>query len=104
MLEFNENTKNAQTLAIYYANKVGNQLLIDFMSSSKEIASREEAETVINGFWAMTDMAIEDNNNDKAIEGISDIEFWMYKLFNKMYGYMVKNGFEAQWQEISKRR
>jgi len=104
MLEFNENTKSAQKMAIYYAKKLEDQLLIDFMSSSKELNTQEEAAAVINGFWEMTDLAIEDNNNDKSIEGISDIEFWMHKLFNKVYGYMLKNGFEEQWQRISDQR
>ena len=104
MLEFNENTKNAQKLAVYYAKKLGNPLLVDFMSSERGIASSEEALVVINGFWEITDMAIDDNSNDKSIEGIVDIEFWMHKLFNKVYGYMVKNGFEEQWQQISDQR
>ncbi|MBB3060341.1 hypothetical protein [Microbulbifer rhizosphaerae] len=104
MLEFNENTKNAQTLAVYYAKKVGNQLLIDFMASLKDVTSPEEAKAVIDGFWEMTDMAIDDNSNGKTIEGISDIEFWMHKLFNKVYGYMVRNGFEDHWNLAADQR
>jgi len=104
MLEFNENTRNAQKLAVFYARKLENQLLIDFMSSSRDVTTQEEAITVINGFWDMTDLAIEDNSHDKTIEGVSDIEFWMHKLFNKVYGYMLKNGFEEQWQQLSDER
>ena len=99
MLDFNEKTKNAEILAIHYAKRLDNQLLIDFMSSSKEISSDQEAKSVIDGFWKMTDFAIEDNNSDVVIEGISGIEFWMHKLFNKVYGYMVKHGFEALWNQ-----
>ncbi|MCX2783735.1 hypothetical protein OQJ46_12135 [Microbulbifer thermotolerans] len=104
MLEFNETTQNAQKLAVHYAKKLGDQLLIDFMSSSRDVTSPEEATAVIKGFWEMTDLAIEDNHNNKSVEGISDIEFWMHKLFNKVYGYMLRNGFEEQWQNISDQR
>ncbi len=37
-------------------------------------------------------MAIDDHNNDKSIKGIADVEHWVHKLFNKVYGYMTKNG------------
>lgn len=99
MLEYNENTLNAKILATHYAEKNGNTLLIDFMKGNIEITNEQEAEVIITGFWQMTDQAILDNNNDVIINGISDIEFWMYKLFNKVGGYLIKQGYKKQWDE-----
>lgn len=42
------------------------------------------ADRIIDGFWQMTDLAIEDHQQNKQVEGIDDIEFWMHKLFNKV--------------------
>ena len=67
MLEYNENTQNAKTLAQNYANQVGNVLLVEFMAGRADLSSKEQAASVIAGFWQMTDLAIKDNNEDKQI-------------------------------------
>jgi len=97
MLNFTEANKNAQVLAIYYSKVVGDKFVIDFMSSKTEISSPEEAVLVTKVFWEMVDKSIDDNNNENAIEGIDDIEFWMHKLFNKVSGYLTLNGYKEQW-------
>lgn len=99
MLEFNESTQKAKVLAVHYATLVGNPLLIAFMSSETDVQSADQAKSIIEGFRQMTDLAVEDHHNNVTTEGIDDIEFWMYKLFNKVYGYMVKNGFSELWDE-----
>jgi hypothetical protein len=88
-------------IAVHYASRVGEELLLSFMSGQIDVINHEEAQKVIviDGFWKMTDLAIEDNEKDIAVQGVSDIEFWMHKLFNKVYGYMVKNGYESQWKK-----
>ncbi|WP_444920393.1 hypothetical protein ACJJID_16320 [Microbulbifer sp. CnH-101-G] len=104
ILKFNKSTKESQVLAIHYAKKLENHLLLEFVSSRKGIESSEEATLIALGFWDMTDLSIEDHTSNKSIEGIDNIEFWMQKIFNKVYGYMVKNGYKTQWQEISNKR
>lgn len=99
MLEYNENTHSSKVLAAYYARKLDNELLLNFMLGEADLISKEQAESVITGFWQMTDMAIEDSHADKEVEGIADIEFWMHKLFNKVYGYMTKNGYRELWDK-----
>lgn len=99
MLEFNESTQKAKVLAVHYATLVGNPVLIAFMSSETDIQSADQAKSIIAGFRQMTDLAVEDHHNNVTIEGIADIEFWMYKLFNKVYGYMAKIGFSDIWDE-----
>jgi hypothetical protein len=99
MLDYNENSEKTKIIAAHYASRVGEELLVSFMSGQIDVRTHEEAQKVIDGFWKMTDLAIEDNEKDIAVQGISDIEFWMHKLFNKVYGYMVKNGYEGQWKK-----
>ena len=104
MLEFNENLYSAKILAIHYAKEVGDNLLILFMSGQVDLCSENDAAEVIEGFWKMTDLAIRDNESGTDVQGIMDIEFWMYKLFNKVGGYMAKNGYKNAWEKALNKR
>lgn len=104
MLEYNETSNPAKILAIHYAKQVGDIELVRFMSGQSDILSSEMADRIIDGFWQMTDLAIEDHQQNKQVEGIDDIQFWMHKLFNKVYGYMTKNGFQEQWDRAAGKR
>ncbi len=97
MLRYDEDSQNTKILAMYYARQVGGDALLEFMSGQSDLLSNEQAITIIQGFWEMTDLAIQDNHDDKQIEGIADIEFWMQKLFIKVNGYMTKHGFKDIW-------
>jgi hypothetical protein len=99
MLEFDEEDSGAQVLAIYYAKKTGSKFVVDFMSSKKDLISSEDAYRIAKKFWEMTDFAIEDNDKNIVIEGITDIEFWMYKLFNMVSGYVELKGYEKEWDK-----
>ncbi|WP_444899565.1 hypothetical protein ACJJIX_06515 [Microbulbifer sp. VAAC004] len=86
ILKFNESTKESKVLAIHHAKKLENDLLLELVSSRKEIESSGEATLVATGFWDMTDLSIEDHASHKSIECVDNVEFWMHKLFNKVYG------------------
>ena len=101
MLNFDSDADQAQTLAIHYAKKVNDTFVVKFMSSKAEITTQEEALKVAKAFWEMTDFAINDNDSNVIVDGVSDIEFWMHKLFNKVSGYLQKNGYEAQWDQAT---
>jgi len=103
MLEFDEDERNAQVLGIHYAKKIDNKLAIEFMSSITSVSTSEQAEELTKAFWEMVDLSIEDNENDVSIEGISDLEFWMYKLFNDVSGCIEKRGFKKQWDETTRK-
>ena len=97
MLEYNENSQPTKILAMHYALQIDPNFLLQFMSGQADILSREQAVLVVNGFWEMTDLAVQDHHADKTIEDVMDIEFYMYKLFNKVNGYMTQNGFKDIW-------
>jgi|SRR5690606_21165580 len=104
MLNYNEASYPAKVLAVHYSKQVDDEDLVRFMSGQSDIEGKDAASKIIGGFWKMTDLAIADYQNGKQIEGIDDIEFWMHKLFNKVYGYMVKHGFESEWDSASQIR
>lgn len=104
MLNYDEDSQNAKILAQHYAKQVGGDFLFDFMSGAIGISTKGQLCEVIEGFWKMTDLAISDNENDKTIEGIYDIEFWMQKLFIKVNGYMTKHGHSEKWDEAMQER
>ena len=104
MLNYNEASNPAKVLAIHYSNRVGDVDLIHFMSGQSGISSKDMAFRIADGFWKMTDMAADDYKQNRQIEGIDDIEFWMHKLFNKVYGYMAKYGFQDEWDKASDQR
>jgi hypothetical protein len=104
MLRYDADSKNAKLLAIHYARQTGGELLINFMSGEADLSSTEEAALIIKGFWQMTDLAIADNHANRIIGDVSDIEFWMHKLFINVNGYMTKNGFKALWDAAVEER
>lgn len=104
MLNYDEDSQSAKVLASHYANLVGDKFLVDFMTGKVDISSQDQLQSVIDGFWGMTDLAIQDNEDGKTIAGVVDIEFWMHKLFIKVNGYMTKNGFGKQWDAAMNER
>ena len=100
MLSFNQNTQAAQNLAVHYARVVGDQALIDFMSAKAGLDSNEIAEQIARSFWAITNLAIDDNKAKREFCGTCDLEFWMYQLFNKMTGYFSKLEYEEIWDRV----
>ena len=99
MLNFTESTKNTQVLAIHYAKQTQVEAAVEFMSSLSELDTPEKALSVARAFWIMVELSIKDNDSGNEVEGIQDIEFWMYKLFNKVSGYFKKCGYEVQWEQ-----
>ena len=47
----------------------------------------------------MTDQATDDENDNKAIEGISDIQSWLEKALYIFTGYFKNQGYEKEWYE-----
>jgi hypothetical protein len=102
MIEFDSHKKPAQTLAVHYARQVGKSYVVDFMLSNSDILSADNAYSVAKAFWEITDLAIDDNDKGIVVEGVSDIEFWMYKLFNLVSGYIEQKGYREQWDKAKK--
>lgn len=58
-----------------------------------------EAEALTSFYWSMVDRAIEDGGvGISAIES-EGVEPWMEYIFHSLNGYMVSNGYTAQWDK-----
>lgn len=97
MLNYTSSDEMTRQIAMYYAQKVNNELTEEFFSGNRSLTSSDEALEVAKVFWEMTSLAVEDHLADKEVLGGVDIEFWIHKLFNKVSGYYEKNGFKEEW-------
>ncbi len=98
MLNYSDSDLPAKHIAIFYADKISNSITKEFFNGQKALASKEEALEVAKAFWEITNLASTDHLNNLSILDNVDVEFWMHKLFNKVYGYYEKNGFKEQWK------
>lgn len=101
MLNYSDSDLPAKDITIFYAKKINSQIAEEFFSGKRSLASAEEAIEVATAFWTITDLASNDHLNDISVLNDVDLEFWMHKLFNKIYGYYERNGFKEQWQIVA---
>ena len=103
MMTFNDRDTEARDLAMHYASQLNNELAREVLSGKKNISNSEEAIAFTQFFWEMTDLAVQDYEDNIEINGILDFEHWMEKLMNIFIGYLKKSGFSQQWKEVSDR-
>lgn len=101
MIDFSEHDLPAQKIAIYYSKTLGNTFAQKVMSLDIDITSPEEAEEITKFYWAMVNLAVEDQEEDKEIEGFTDLEYWMEKLLNIVMGYINRIGLGEYWGKVS---
>lgn len=99
MMNFNEYNQPAKTLVLHYAQKLDCDLAKAIVSGESNLSSKKEAESLAYFFWEMTDQAVEDENDNKSIEGISDLQSWLEKALYIFTGYFKKQGYEKEWSE-----
>lgn len=100
---FNELDQPAKTITLHYANRLNNELAAGVITSEADVTSKEEAKNLANFFWAMVDEAVDDEENGLAIEGYSDLQFWLEKAMHIFSGYIKLQGFAEQWREVSRK-
>lgn len=98
MIDYSDADSIDKDIAIFYAKKLNNTLAEEFFNGSKILTATDDAFEVAKAFWEMTNLASTDHVNGISVMDNVDLEFWMHKLFNKMYGYYEKNGFKEQWK------
>ena len=102
MLNYAESDLTAKNIAILYARKINNLNAENFFSGNVSLTNAEQALDIAKAFWEITNLASIDHLNNVSILDDVDVEFWMHKLFNKVYGYYEKNGFKEQWKIAEK--
>lgn len=102
MLNYSDSELIAKDIAVFYVKKINNPIAVEFFSGAKSLENAEEALEAAKAFWEITDLASTDHLNNVVVFDDVDLEFWMHKLFNKVYGYYEKNGFKEQWKIAEK--
>lgn len=100
MLNYSAADETTKSIAVYYAKQMNNPVAENFFSGKTSISSSAEATQIAKYFWEMTELAADDQLIDRTVLDGVDAEFWMHKLFNKLYGYYGKNGFKQEWKAI----
>lgn len=98
MLSYSDSELPAKNIAIFYADKINSPIAKEFFNGQKSLANKEDALEVAKVFWKIIDLSSTDHLNNISILDDVDVEFWMHKLFNKVYGYYERNGFKEQWK------
>ena len=101
MLNFSNQDRQAQTIAMHYAKRMSNQYALEVFLLTSDINTPAEAALITEFFWNMVDAAAEDEEQGSEIEGVIDLQYWMQRLMNILAGYMNKIGFGDKWVEIS---
>ena len=104
MLNYTGARRPAFKLAEHYSDRLQNPLFAGFILGKEDIHSSTDARVISELFWNMTDLAIEDSQSDKEIQGIADIEFWMHKIYQKVSGYMTTHSYSEIWQTLHENR
>lgn len=100
---FDEFDQPAKTITLHYANRLNNELAAKVITGEANISSKDEAENLAYFFWAMVDEAVDDEENNVAIDGYSDLQSWLEKAMHIFSGYIKKQGFADQWREVSRK-
>ena len=101
MIEFTEHNLTAQKLALHYARKLSDDFAISVFSLSNDVTTPTEAEKITRFYWSMINLAVDDQENEKEIEGVVDLEYWMEKLLNLVMGYLNNVGLGEYWAKVS---
>lgn len=103
MMEFTQQNETARRVALHYAERLDNVLAKSVLTGDRTIDILSDAVEFTNFFWTMTDLAVEDHENDIKVIGGVNLEFWMEKLMNIFIGYLKESGFYRAWVDESNR-
>jgi hypothetical protein len=96
----NFKTEEEKSFVMFYVKKIGDDLtrtLFEKMS----VSNSEEAIHLSNFFWDMVDAAIQDEKNNIKGEWDTSAEFITEKVMYAISGYLEKNGYETEWDQVS---
>jgi len=98
-MNFDEYRQNSKILVLHYADMLNCDIAETVVSGKADIKNKKEAIELAYFFWEMTDEAVDDEHNDREIEGIVDLQFCLEKALHIFRGYFKATGFESEWTE-----
>jgi hypothetical protein len=85
-----------KTIALHYADLLGNTQAKEIIESGF-VNDRKQALALTEFYWAMVEESVKDQGAGLAILTNEGVEFWMEYIFHTFNGYLVSNGYEAEW-------
>ncbi|BFM11055.1 hypothetical protein R50072_12080 [Simiduia litorea] len=98
-MNFNKSNQPVKSLVLHYANELHCDIATSIVTSKENLNSKEDAEKLAHFFWEMIDQAVEDESNNKVVEGIEDLQSWLEKTLYIFTGYFKKQGYEQEWSK-----
>lgn len=102
MILYRWDEQKALTLVNHYGAQVETHYALDFLTGAKSISSADEALAAARLFWEIASLAADEWINEAISLADVDVQFWVHKIFNKLYGVMVAKGFGEQWKQAER--
>lgn len=102
MIQYRKDEQNALILINHYAAQVETPSALDFLTGTNSISSADEALAAARLFWEIASLAADECINEAISLADVDVEFWVHKIFNKLYSEMVAKGFGEQWKQAER--
>ena len=100
MLDFSGNDQKAQQVAFHYAQEFNEPFLIDLINQKVTVKNSDEARRLAYFFWRIVDAAARDREAGVLVAGERNVQPWVERLLNIIGGYLKKNGYEAEWEQV----
>lgn len=102
MIQYRSGEQKALILITHYAVQLDKPYALDFLTGAKSISSTDEALAAARLFWEIASLAAEECINEAISLADVDVEFWVHRIFNKLYSEMVAKGFGEQWKQAER--
>lgn len=96
MINFN-NRSQAQKIALHYAKNLNDDFAYRIILGQQDIVTTQDAIRLIKYFWNMVDLAVEDQEQGKNIEGVVNLEFYAGQVMNIILEYITAKGYADLW-------
>jgi hypothetical protein len=85
-----------KTIAFYYADVLKNPEA-KIIINNGFVNDRNQAIALKDFYWAMVDESVKDQGAGLDLMKADGVEFWMESIFHSFNGYLVSNGYQAEW-------
>lgn len=85
-----------KNIILHYARILGRQD-IETIISQGQVNSSDQAASLSRFFWDMTDEIVKDIQENRVVEGQSDLEAWNEYIFESIRAYLRNIGYEKEW-------
>ena len=100
MLFYRDRTQKAKEVAMHYAKEHADDAVQLIVAGERDVKSKEEAIALCEFLWEMVNHAAEDAENRVEVAGESNVQFWVEKMYNIIYGHLGDIGYLEEWENV----